>query len=174
MRCKSAFIPQIPDEELLTIAAKSPCPPMPPPKAGLAAGGRAAALGRAAVGTGGLPPTGGLGAPGFEPTGGGGAGLGFVPTGGGGFAPVAGVPFELEAASFFHGVAEPFEGAIPGKTETGFADALAATGFGGAALTPAGFAASGGFAAPPGVGLAGGGGGGGAATAFGLRGTSSR
>jgi hypothetical protein len=32
-----------------------------------------------------------------------------------------------EESDFFHGVADPLEGATPGKTDIGFADALAAT-----------------------------------------------
>ena len=93
----------------------------------------AAAGGRDAVGTGGLPGT--LGAPGFAPTGGG-AGLGFEATGGGGAClpanelpglECAGVlscedPFDSAAGMFFfQGVADPFAGIIPGKTDTGFA-----------------------------------------------------
>ena len=87
-----------------------------------------------AVGIGGLP--GGLTAPGFVATGGG-ATLGFAATGGGGFVPselegrepagVASPEWFAEPATFFHGVAEPFEGVRPGKTATGLADASAVT-----------------------------------------------
>lgn len=71
--------------------------------------------------------------PGFAPTGGG-AGFGFAPTGGG-----AGLLMVLDgrddagelsldaAGVFFHGAALPFAAAIPGKTDTGFAEALALT-----------------------------------------------
>lgn len=142
--------------------------------------------GLGAVGTGGFaPPTaGGLGAPGLLVKGGG-AGLGFEPTGGGGGFPaselpgreLAGVTWLDGAGDFFHGVAEPFEGAIPGKTATGFADAFAVTGFG-TILGAAGAAGAAGILGPPppAGGGGGGGGGGGAAAAFGfgLGGTSSR
>lgn len=96
-------------------------------------------------------------------------------TGGGGLAtsggalglPAVAVPPEVEAAGFFHGVAEPLFGPIPGNTDTGFADESAATDWTGAFAT----------GATAGV-VDGGrrrfGGGGGAATAFGLGGTSSR
>lgn len=92
------------------------------------------AVGLDAVGTGGLPGAGGLTAPGFAATGGGFT-LGFVATGGGGFAPselegreFAGVVSAESVdtpAGFFQGVVEPCEGIRPGKTATGFADALA-------------------------------------------------
>ena len=57
---------------------------------------------------------------------------GFIPTGGFGLAAtggreLAGVASELEGV-FFQGVADPLPAAIPGKTETGFAVALAAEG----------------------------------------------
>ena len=76
---------------------------------------------------------------GFDATGGG-AGLGLVATGGGGFAPseldgreFVGVLFDdplVEATiGFFQGAAEPFEGARPGKTATGLAEASAVTDF---------------------------------------------
>lgn len=51
---------------------------------------------------------------------------------------------------FFHGVAEPFAGTIPGKTETGFADTLAVsdwTGILAAACAGARFRGGGGGAA---------------------------
>ena len=90
--------------------------------------------GLGAAGIGRLP--GGLTVPGFAATGGG-ATFGLVATGGGGFAPselegreFAGVlPVDSLAkpAGFFQGVAEPFEGIMPGKTATGLADALAVT-----------------------------------------------
>jgi len=79
--------------------------------------------------------------------------------------------------AFFHGVADPLDGAIPGKTDTGFADESAATGLIGtlAAEVGAGVDFSGVGAAAS---IEGGGrrfgGGGGAAAALGLGGTSSR
>jgi hypothetical protein len=116
---------------------------------------------------GGFPPlTAGLAATG-------GAGLGFVATGGGDLA-AAGLPGRepagLESLSalwvaFFHGAAEPFAGAIPGKTETGLALASGATD-----LTTSAAAL---FAAGVGMGRRAGGGGG-AGTSFGFGGTSSR
>jgi len=91
--------------------------------AGLEAEG---AIGREAVGIGGFP--------GFVALGlaarGGAVGFGLVATGGGGFLAkeldgreFAGEP--SEEIVFFQGVAEPFPGTIPGKTETGLADASA-------------------------------------------------
>ena len=166
---------------MLTAAARSICPPTAagfatPP--GLAGG--FATPGRGAVGIGGFPPaTGGLGAPGLLAKGGG-VGLGLFATGGGGGLPArelpgreaAGVlalePFAVVAGDFFHGVADPFDGAIPGNTATGFAEASAVTGL--ATI----FGAAG---APGGRGAAGGGGGGGGAAAglaLGLGGTSSK
>jgi hypothetical protein len=96
-------------------------------------------LGLGAVGIGGLPPTGlaagGFGgAPGFAATGG---GFSLFAIGGGLAArelaglELAGVlPGEAFDVSndFFHGVAEPLDGAIPGKTDTGLADESATTG----------------------------------------------
>jgi len=134
--------------------------------------------GLGAVGIGGLP--GGLVAPGFAATGGG-ITFGFVATGGGGLAfsaleglELVGVVFAeslVGAAGFFQGVAEPLEGASPGKTATGLADASAITDltagviFGAAAVASA-------------AGVDGGrrraGGGGAAGGALGFLGTSSR
>jgi hypothetical protein len=82
-----------------------------------------------AVGTAGLPGT--FGAVGLEATGGGGAG--FFPTGGGGgLAPAVldgrefiGVGPTEATGVFFHGAAVPLDGAIPGNTDTGFAEAFA-------------------------------------------------
>ena len=94
-----------------------------------------------------------------------GGGFGLVATGGpGGFGTGDGLA-ELGSgvAGFFHGVAEPLEGTMPGKTETGLADAFAAT------ELNDGFGADG-LASGVGRGRAGGGGGAGAA----LGGTSSR
>jgi len=88
--------------------------------------------GLVAAGTGGLP--GNFGGVGLEATGGGGAG--FFPTGGaggaGGLAPgvlderefIGVAPAEATGA-FFHGAAVPLDGAIPGNTDTGFAEASA-------------------------------------------------
>lgn len=124
------------------------------------------AAGRGAVGIGGLP--GALGA-GLPP---GGVGFGLAATGGaaGLFAnelPGRDGAGELSVDSvgvFFHGVADPLAGAIPGKTEIGFAEAFAVTDCTGT------FAA--GLEAAAGGGRVRGGGGGAAATGFG--GTSSR
>lgn len=129
----------------LTRAARSICPAgaaggftPPPVLAGVAA------TGLEAVGTGGFPgalgvglaPTGG----GFAPTGGLAAttgGLGLAATGGGALPAIELDGRELAGESsgvelvpvtvFFQGVAEPLAGAIPGKTATGLALALAAT-----------------------------------------------
>ena len=87
----------------------------------------AAGPGRGAAGIGGFPPTAG-----FAPTAG---GFGLAAAGGGGTLEanelegreLAGESSELEGV-FFQGVADPLLGAIPGKTETGFADAFAAEG----------------------------------------------
>jgi hypothetical protein len=142
----------------LTAAAKSICPGAegfgPPPLL---------AFGLAEVGTEGFP--GGFGATGFAAKGG--AGFGLTATGGGGLPPIelAGLEFagvvsvdSCEATeNFFHGVAEPLEGAIPGNTETGLAAESAAT-------EPTGTL---------GIGRRFGGGGG-AEVALGLGGTSSR
>jgi hypothetical protein len=84
-----------------------------------------------AVGMGGLPGI--FGPVGLEATGGGGAG--FFPiggAGGGGLNPAVldgrefiGVAPTEATGAFFHGAAVPLDGAIPGKTDTGFADAFA-------------------------------------------------
>ena len=84
-----------------------------------------------AVGTGGFPGI--LGAVGLDATGGGGAG--FFPiggAGGAGFAPtalggreLAGVVPVDAAGPFFHGAVAPLGGAMPGNTDTGFAEASA-------------------------------------------------
>ncbi len=118
---------------------------------------------------GGFP--GALGAPGFAPTGG---GLGLLAkAGGGGLFPSTlegleepGESSDVAADDFFQGVADPFPAAIPGKTETGFAEAFAVTDCAGNFV-----AAVGAFGAA-GAGLARGGGGGAAGAAVG--GTSSR
>ena len=81
-------------------------------------------MGLGAEGIAGLaPPTAG-----FAP---GAGGLGLDATGGGGFGAnelagreLAGEASELEGV-FFHGAADPLAGPIPGKTETGLADASA-------------------------------------------------
>ena len=53
-------------------------------------------------------------------------GLGLAATGGGTFVAGRELESELEGVTvFFQGVADPLLGAIPGKTETGFAVALA-------------------------------------------------
>lgn len=107
----------------LTAAAKSECPPalsFTPPA--LPVGDARPGLGT--LGAGGL--LGSLGAPGFAARGGG-EGFGFVPRGG------AGLPLStlegLEISSdvpedgvFFHGVADPVTGIMPGNKETGFAE----------------------------------------------------
>lgn len=113
-----------------TAAARSNCPGAPP--LGLTPPGRSplgtAAAGLDAVGTGGLPGI--FGAVGFVATGGGGAG--FFPTGGAGFAPAvldgrefAGVVPVDTAGVLFHDGAAPLEDAMPGNTDTGFAEASA-------------------------------------------------
>jgi len=97
----------------------------------LGLGGTFEPPGLGADGIGGFP--GALGAPGFAAMGGAGA-LGFDANGGGGLPPALGPRecaelFELladTAGAFFHGVGPPFEAAIPGKTDTGFADEFAA------------------------------------------------
>jgi len=86
-------------------------------------------VGRGAVGIPGFP----LGV-GFAATTG--AGLGLFATGGGGFAARELPGRELAGESldavgvFFHGVADPFAGAMPGNADTGLADASAITGAG--------------------------------------------
>jgi hypothetical protein len=84
-----------------------------------------------AVGMGGLP--GNFGAVGLEATGGGGAGF-FPIGGGGGLAPAVlggrefiGVAPTEATGALFHGAAVPLDGAIPGNTDTGFAEASAAS-----------------------------------------------
>ena len=129
---------------------------------------------------GGLVPTlGGAPTAGLLATGGGGPGLGFAANGGGFGAAtlpgleVVGVLLCDESAAdavLFHGAADPFEGAIPGKTATGFADGSAETDLS-PALSAAGAAGGAGVAR---LAAGGGGGGGGGAAAFGLGGTSSR
>lgn len=102
--------------------------------------------------------------------------MGLTATGGGILAappPEAGrelsgavVAFE-DAVDFFHGVADPLDGAIPGNTDTGLADASADREVTlGAEFEDAGFEALGGGRRPAG--------GGGGAAALGLGGTSSR
>ncbi len=85
-------------------------------------------MGLGAVGTGGFPGALGVG---FAATTG---GLGFAATGGGPLdakeldgRELAGESsgVELLVGVFFHGVAEPFAAAMPGKTATGFAFAFA-------------------------------------------------
>jgi hypothetical protein len=112
----------------------------------------------------GLAPTGGgLGAAGLAATG---RGFGLAATGGGALPPVGvddlglSVEAEVGAIDFFQGVADPFAGAIPGNTDTGLADASAATDVGVA------------FTVGIGAGLERGGGGGAAGAVFG--GTNSR
>lgn len=85
-------------------------------------------MGLGALGTGGLPGT--LGA-GFDARAGGG-GFGLAATGGGGLGAeeLDGRELSEDSAAdnvFFQGVADPFAGPMPGKTETGFAFALAVT-----------------------------------------------
>jgi len=119
------------DLNQLTAAAKSNWPPA----AGLTTAGRGGiagpdpAFGLGAVGIGGL--LGGLGTPGFAAIGGA-EGFGLDAIGGGGLLAkeldgleLAGESSEADGA-FFHGVADPLEGPIPGKTEIGLADASAA------------------------------------------------
>jgi len=99
--------------------------------AALGRGAVGAGGGLVAVGMGGLPGT--FGAVGLEATGGGGAG--FFPTGGaggGGLVPAVldgrefiGVGPAEATGVFFHGATEPLDGAIPGNTDTGFAEAFA-------------------------------------------------
>jgi len=117
---------------LARAAARSNCPAAllvaltAPGRGALGAG-----TGLDAVGIGGFPGI--FGAVGLVATGGGGAG--FFPTGGGGgagFIPgvldgreLAGVEPVDAAGVFFHGAAAPLEGAIPGNTDTGFAEASA-------------------------------------------------
>jgi len=174
---------------LARAAARSNWPGAP---LGLTAPGRGAlgaSGGLEAVGTGGLPGA-AFGAPvGFGATGGGGAG--FFPiggAGGGGFAPTVldgreGVVPADRACGLFHGAAVPLDGAMPGKTDTGFAEAFAVMdcswilGCGVGAGAVVGFEATTGAAGRAGGRRAvggGGGGGGGAGATFGFGGTSSR
>ena len=117
----------------LTAAAKSICPTAiagftPPPDR---EGAVPAAVGRDAVGIIGFPGI--FGAPGFAASGG--PGLGLAAIGGGALGiPAAddgrelfGLVLAFEGVDFFQGVAEPLEGAMPGKTDTGLADASAVT-----------------------------------------------
>lgn len=104
---------------------------MPAPPGRGAAAGADPAPGLGAVGIGGLP--GGLGTPGFEARGGA-DGLGLAATGGGGLPAreldgleLAGLSSDAVDDTFFHGVADPLEGAMPGKTDTGLAEESAAT-----------------------------------------------
>lgn len=107
---------------VLTAAARSICPTTIagcPILLGLLEG---TGVGLAAAGTGGLAgaglfPTGGFGEAGFAATGG---GLGLEATGGG-TLPLAGV------SDFFQGVVDPLAAAIPGNTDTGLANASAAS-----------------------------------------------
>ncbi len=131
----SSFNGQCGEIRLLTAAARSICPPIAegfaaPPTLGLGA----PAPGRGAAGMGGFAPTfGGAPTEGFAATGGG--GFGFAARGGFGAAALAGLDvagvlsFDEWAADAvrFHGAAEPFAAAIPGKTATGAAWGLAAT-----------------------------------------------
>lgn len=139
--------------------------------------------GLVAAGTGGLPGT--FGPVGLEATGGGGAG--FFPiggAGGGGLPPAVlegrefmGVGPAEATGVFFHGAAEPLDGAMPGNTDMGFAEAFAVSDctliLACCVGTAVGFGATTGAA-----GGAGGrrpmGGGAGAGAAFGFGGTSSR
>lgn len=88
-------------------------------------------FGLGALGMGGL--LGGFGAAGFAPTGGP-NGFGLAATGGGGVGDIELEGLEDAGGSpddegvFFHGVADPLEDPIPGKTETGFADTSAVNG----------------------------------------------
>lgn len=85
-------------------------------------------VGLGAATTGGFPPT--LGATlGLDPIGG--EGLGLLVNDGGPLAEVLVDDCEPSAAApeadFFQGVANPFAGAMPGKTEIGFAEASGIT-----------------------------------------------
>lgn len=136
-----------------------------------------------ATGTAGFPGI--LGAPGFAPIGG---GFGLLPTAGGGGLLAKELPGRdpagllspdppFAAGVFFQGAAEPFAAGIPGKTETGFADALAVMDLRAAALG-VGLPAPGVVDEAPMGGAGGrrpaGGGGGGAGAAFGFGGISSK
>ena len=113
----------------LTAAARSTCPTA---VAGFdTALGREveAAGGRGAVGMGGFadPFAETLGFTGIT------GGFGLAATGGGGLDPKAELGRELAGVvsaveGFFHGVADPLEGCIPGNTDTGLDDASATTG----------------------------------------------
>lgn len=121
------------------------------------------------MGTGGLAPT--FGAPGLLATGGG-VGFGFVDNGGAfGAVELAGAgtwadPFVDVDDVFFHGAAEPLEGAIPGKTATGLAEGSATIDFT-AAFADGATGAVGAGAIEGGRRFAGSGGGGGAGVALG-------
>jgi hypothetical protein len=87
----------------------------------------ATGVGLGAVGIGGF-----AGGPGLAATGG--PGFGFTATGGGGLSAstLEGLEFASKSlapveGALFQGVVDPFEGAIPGNTETGLAVALAVT-----------------------------------------------
>jgi len=157
--------------DVLTAAARSSCPGA----AGLAAPpDRVGATGLAVVGgAGGFG--GSFGAPLGLDDNAGAMGLGLVVTGGGGLLAAEFEEVELAGVSldvlgvFLHGVADPSEGPIPGKTETGFADALAVKDCTGT------FGAAGGEGT--GLDVGGGrrlGGGGGVGVGLGFGGTSSR
>jgi len=131
---------------------------------------------------GGLPGI--FGPPGLAANGG--AGFGLAATGGGGLPAnelagleLAGEPpvLSLAVGAFFHGVAEPFDPPIPGKTATGFAPESANIDFariGGFGVDEAVDAVGAGGAWRFAGGGGGGGGGGATAAAFGFRGTNSR
>jgi hypothetical protein len=170
-------------EKNLTAAARSNWPRAPP--LGLTPPGRGAVGaggGLVALGTGGLPGTFGP-VLGLEATGGGGAG--FFPTGGaggGGLAPAVldgreftgVVPVEATGV-FFHGAAVPLDGAMPGNTDMGFAEAFAVRDC--TLILACCVGAAAGFGATTGA-VGGAGGrrvaGGGASAAFGFGGTRSR
>lgn len=112
---------------LARAAARSICPTDCPPPVLVVVG-----MGLLVAGL----PTGGFGgALGFAATGGGGFGL--FATGGGGLLAIeldglepTGVLSDeplVGPGAFFHGVADPLDGAMPGKTDTGFADESATT-----------------------------------------------
>ena len=93
--------------------------------------GGAAGVGLGAVGIGGFPPTLGV-TEGLAPTTGGAGGLGLLDRGGGGTLPVdtlEGLEFSCKSSDvegiFFQGAAVPLAGFIPGKTDTGLAEAFA-------------------------------------------------
>jgi len=111
--------PEILCARLASAAAKSNCP---------AGAGLAPGLGFAPPAALGLEETGGAGGLGGSVgpdlvVAAGAAGLGFAATGGGLLVVELGVVLAVR----FHGVADPSDCPAPGKTETGFADALAVT-----------------------------------------------